>query len=120
MPKIKRKTKRGKIKRYKTRKNKYKTKNNKYKTRKRKKTIKGGAQTPIIEVISRDLEDLRNKIKESTTSEETYVKLIGFDDRGKARLSMKNINQKTGKEDTKSIDEDYQAPEKEKSRCKKK
>ena len=77
MPKVKRKTKREKIKRYKTRKNiKYKTKNNKYKTRKRKKTMKGGAQTPTIEQISSDLGDLRNKIKESTTSEETFVKLM--------------------------------------------
>jgi hypothetical protein len=33
---------------------------------------------------------------------------------------MKNINQKTGEEDAKSIDEDHQAPKKEKSRGKKK
>ncbi len=30
--------------------------------------------------------------------EEVYVKLIGFDDRGKARLSMKGLDQKTGLE----------------------
>jgi len=28
------------------------------------------------------------------------VKLIGFDDRGKVRLSMKTVDQKTGKEVT--------------------
>ena len=27
-----------------------------------------------------------------------YVKLMGFDDRGKVRLSMKNVDQETGKE----------------------
>ncbi len=31
-------------------------------------------------------------------NEEVYVKLIGFDDRGKARLSMKGLDQKTGLE----------------------
>jgi polyribonucleotide nucleotidyltransferase len=30
--------------------------------------------------------------------QEVYVKLLGFDDRGKVRLSMKIIDQQTGKE----------------------
>jgi polyribonucleotide nucleotidyltransferase len=30
--------------------------------------------------------------------DEVYVKLLGFDDRGKVRLSMKIIDQATGKE----------------------
>jgi len=30
--------------------------------------------------------------------QEVYVKLLGFDDRGKTRLSMKIIDQETGKE----------------------
>ena len=30
--------------------------------------------------------------------DKVYVKLLGFDDRGKVRLSMKGIDQKTGKE----------------------
>ena len=30
--------------------------------------------------------------------QEVYVKLLGFDDRGKVRLSMKIIDQATGKE----------------------
>ena len=30
--------------------------------------------------------------------QEVYVKLMGFDDRGKVRLSMKNVDQETGKE----------------------
>ncbi|MEX0645284.1 MAG: S1 RNA-binding domain-containing protein, partial [Parvularculaceae bacterium] len=30
--------------------------------------------------------------------DEVYVKLLGFDDRGKVRLSMKIIDQKTGME----------------------
>ena len=32
--------------------------------------------------------------------QEVKVKLIGFDDRGKVRLSMKTVDQKTGKEIT--------------------
>ncbi|MCR9268682.1 MAG: polyribonucleotide nucleotidyltransferase [Hyphomonadaceae bacterium] len=32
--------------------------------------------------------------------QQVYVKLMGFDDRGKVRLSMKNIDQETGKEVT--------------------
>tara|TARA_Y100000590_G_scaffold452259_1_gene595075 strand:- start:56623 stop:58767 length:2145 start_codon:yes stop_codon:yes gene_type:complete len=34
-------------------------------------------------------------------NDDVYVKLIGFDDRGKARLSMKNLDQKTGRESSK-------------------
>jgi polyribonucleotide nucleotidyltransferase len=34
-----------------------------------------------------------------------YVKLMGFDDRGKVRLSMKNVDQETGKEVAKEDDE---------------
>jgi polyribonucleotide nucleotidyltransferase len=30
--------------------------------------------------------------------QEVFVKLLGFDDRGKVRLSMKIIDQQTGKE----------------------
>ena len=30
--------------------------------------------------------------------DQVYVKLLGFDDRGKVRLSMKMVDQKTGKE----------------------
>jgi polyribonucleotide nucleotidyltransferase len=30
--------------------------------------------------------------------DEVFVKLLGFDDRGKVRLSMKIVDQKTGKE----------------------
>ena len=30
--------------------------------------------------------------------EEVYVKLLGFDDRGKVRLSMKVVDQETGEE----------------------
>ena len=30
--------------------------------------------------------------------DEVWVKLLGFDDRGKVRLSMKVVDQKTGKE----------------------
>jgi polyribonucleotide nucleotidyltransferase len=33
-----------------------------------------------------------------------YVKLMGFDDRGKVRLSMKNIDQETGTETEKSAE----------------
>ncbi|MEO0450662.1 MAG: polyribonucleotide nucleotidyltransferase, partial [Pseudomonadota bacterium] len=36
--------------------------------------------------------------------QQVYVKLMGFDDRGKVRLSMKNIDQETGKEVEKEAD----------------
>ena len=31
--------------------------------------------------------------------QEVWVKLLGFDDRGKVRLAMKMVNQETGKEE---------------------
>lgn len=37
--------------------------------------------------------------------QQVYVKLMGFDDRGKVRLSMKNIDQETGKEVEKEAQE---------------
>jgi polyribonucleotide nucleotidyltransferase len=79
-----------------------------------------GPKDGLVHISQLSNERTSNVTDVVNENEETYVKLIGFDDRGKARLSMKNINQKTGKEDTKSIDEDHQAPEKEKSRGKKK
>ena len=38
--------------------------------------------------------------------QEVYVKLLGFDDRGKVRLSMKEVDQETGEEKAKGGDED--------------
>ena len=35
-------------------------------------------------------------------NDDVYVKLIGFDDRGKSKLSMKNINQESGLEESES------------------
>lgn len=37
--------------------------------------------------------------------QKVYVKLMGFDDRGKVRLSMKNVDQETGKEVTAESDD---------------
>ena len=37
--------------------------------------------------------------------QEVYVKLLGFDDRGKVRLSMKVVDQETGEEAKKEDDE---------------
>ncbi|TGY88845.1 polyribonucleotide nucleotidyltransferase [Marinicauda algicola] len=37
--------------------------------------------------------------------QEVYVKLLGFDDRGKVRLSMKDVDQETGEEKTKGGEE---------------
>jgi polyribonucleotide nucleotidyltransferase len=34
----------------------------------------------------------------SSEGQEVYVKLLGFDDRGKVRLSMKIVDQETGEE----------------------
>ena len=79
-----------------------------------------GPKDGLVHISQLSNERTSNVTDVVNENEEAYVKLIGFDDRGKARLSMKNINQKTGKEDSKSIDEDHQAPKKEKSRGKKK
>jgi polyribonucleotide nucleotidyltransferase len=35
-----------------------------------------------------------------------FVKLLGFDDRGKVRLAMKMVNQETGEEEAEKKDED--------------
>jgi len=72
MPKTRKKTNKKRIKRYKTRKTKYKRKKGK------SKSMKGGSQGPTIDMISSDLEDLRNKIKESASNEETLTKLMGW------------------------------------------
>ena len=37
--------------------------------------------------------------------QEVYVKLLGFDDRGKVRLAMKMVDQETGEEITKQKEE---------------
>jgi polyribonucleotide nucleotidyltransferase len=79
-----------------------------------------GPKDGLVHISQLSNERTSNVTDVVNENEEAYVKLIGFDDRGKARLSMKNINQKTGKEDAKSIDEDHQAPKKEKSRGNKK
>ena len=49
------------------------------------------------------ISQLSNQRAEKTTDvvkegDEVYVKLLGFDDRGKVRLSMKVVDQATGKE----------------------
>jgi len=46
------------------------------------------------------IEDRRLKHPSDVLSEgqEVWVKLLGFDDRGKVRLSMKIVDQETGKE----------------------
>ena len=52
-------------------------------------------------------------------NDDVYVKLIGFDDRGKSKLSMKGINQESGLEEGGSSDSSSK-PEKNKQRRKKK
>ena len=52
-------------------------------------------------------------------NDDVYVKLIGFDDRGKSKLSMKNINQESGLEESES-NASNDKPEKTKQRRKKK
>jgi polyribonucleotide nucleotidyltransferase len=43
--------------------------------------------------------------------QEVYVKLLGFDDRGKVRLSMKVVDQATGKEIAPAEGEPEEQPE---------
>ena len=52
-------------------------------------------------------------------NDDVYVKLIGFDDRGKSKLSMKGINQESGLEES-GASESNSKPEKNKQRRKKK
>ena len=52
-------------------------------------------------------------------NDDVYVKLIGFDDRGKSKLSMKNINQDSGLEESES-NASNEKPEKTRQRRKKK
>ena len=52
-------------------------------------------------------------------NDDVYVKLIGFDDRGKSKLSMKNINQESGLEESES-NASNDKPEKTRQRRKKK
>jgi polyribonucleotide nucleotidyltransferase len=47
------------------------------------------------------ISELQNERTEKTTdvckeNDEVYVKVIGFDDRGKVKLSMKRVDQETG------------------------
>ena len=49
------------------------------------------------------ISELQNERTEKTTDickegDEVQVKVIGFDDRGKVKLSMKRVDQKTGKD----------------------
>ncbi|HZV20899.1 MAG TPA: polyribonucleotide nucleotidyltransferase [Hyphomicrobiales bacterium] len=59
----------------------------------------------ISQMADRRLRHASEVVKEGS---EVYVKVLGFDDRGKVRLSMKGIDQKTGKEIAPS---DQPAPE---------
>ena len=52
-------------------------------------------------------------------NEDVYVKLIGFDDRGKSKLSMKNINQESGLDESES-NSSNDKPEKTRQRRRKK
>ena len=49
------------------------------------------------------ISELQNERTEKTTdvckeNDKVYVKVIGFDDRGKVKLSMKRVDQETGKD----------------------
>ena len=52
----------------------------------------------VSQIENRRLNHPSDVLKEG---QEVWVKLLGFDDRGKVRLSMKSINQQTGEEMTK-------------------
>jgi polyribonucleotide nucleotidyltransferase len=52
----------------------------------------------VSQIENRRLNHPSDVLKEG---QEVWVKLLGFDDRGKVRLAMKMVNQETGKEETK-------------------
>ncbi len=56
----------------------------------------------VSQIENRRLNHPSDALKEG---QEVYVKLLGFDDRGKVRLAMKMIDQETGKEITKETAE---------------
>ncbi|APX89714.1 polyribonucleotide nucleotidyltransferase [Brevirhabdus pacifica] len=56
----------------------------------------------VSQIENRRLNHPSDVLKEG---QEVWVKLLGFDDRGKVRLSMKMVNQETGEEETKAGEE---------------
>ena len=67
-----------------------------------------GPRDGLVHISQLSNERTSNVTDVVNEDEEVYVKLIGFDDRGKARLSMKGLDQKTGLEvsgDTTTEDE---------------
>jgi len=57
----------------------------------------------VSQIENRRLNHPSDVLKEG---QEVWVKLLGFDDRGKVRLSMKVVDQETGEESTKEAAED--------------
>jgi polyribonucleotide nucleotidyltransferase len=49
----------------------------------------------VSQLAPERVKQVKDVVKEG---QEVYVKLLGFDDRGKVRLSMKVVDQKTGQE----------------------
>ncbi|MDZ4790372.1 MAG: polyribonucleotide nucleotidyltransferase [Hyphomicrobiales bacterium] len=49
----------------------------------------------VSQLSSKRTQNVKDVVKEG---QEVYVKLVGFDDRGKVKLSMRGVDQKTGKE----------------------
>ena len=58
------------------------------------------APITTVDVCTKKMKNERVKHPSDVVSEgqEVYVKLLGFDDRGKVRLSMKVVDQETGEE----------------------
>ena len=42
------------------------------------------------------MKELKKQLMFAKKNDEVYVKVIGFDDRGKVKLSMKRVDQETG------------------------
>ncbi|HKJ63143.1 MAG TPA: polyribonucleotide nucleotidyltransferase [Hyphomicrobiales bacterium] len=57
-----------------------------------------GAKDGLVHVSQLAPERVKNVKDVVKEGQEVYVKLLGFDDRGKVRLSMKIVNQETGEE----------------------
>ena len=57
-----------------------------------------GKKDGLVHVSQIALERLKHPSDRVKEGDEVYVKLMGFDDRGKVRLNMKYVNQETGEE----------------------
>jgi len=79
-----------------------------------------GKKDGLVHVSQIKHERVNHPSDELKEGQEVYVKLMGFDDRGKVRLAMKYVNQETGeelpREDKPKRDDDKKGDDKKKPR----